>query len=154
MKQTYEYLDSNIAIQVYKFRDRKFQMYPPHNITHKLTTLSTEYTISLAVAGFKRDELSVELDERILTISGGDINTPCWHASIDIDPRIIDTLYSGISTRPFDISFFLGVGVEINNVKLLDGILTVYLIKPQLVASLRRVYCIDVGDDAPKHQTQ
>ncbi len=146
MSQTYEWLDSNIATQVYKFKDKKYQTYPPHNITHKVIATSDEYSISFAVAGLKHNELFVEQDEDILTISGGDINTVCWHSSFDVDPRVVDILHSGISTRPFNISFMLGIGVEVNKVTLLDGILTVNLVKTRPDAAPKRVFNIEVRD--------
>jgi molecular chaperone IbpA len=41
--------------------------YPPHNI---LKTGETDYLIELAVAGFSREELSIEVKDRTLTVTG------------------------------------------------------------------------------------
>lgn len=42
--------------------------YPPHNI---IKASETDYLIELAIAGFTKDEISVEVKDRTLTVTGG-----------------------------------------------------------------------------------
>jgi len=89
--------------------------YPPHNII-KLN--ETNYEIELAVAGFKRDELTVELNETELKITGekSDKSTPTY-------------LYRGLAFRSFVKSLHLAEHIEVKDVTLNDGILTISLEK-------------------------
>jgi molecular chaperone IbpA len=89
--------------------------YPPHNII-KLD--ETNYEIELAVAGFKRDELTVELNETELKITGekSDKSTPTY-------------LYRGLAFRSFVKSLHLAEHIEVKDVTLNDGILTISLEK-------------------------
>lgn len=89
--------------------------YPPHNII-KLD--ETNYEIELAVAGFKRDELTVELIETELKITGekSDKSTPTY-------------LHRGLAFRSFVKSLHLAEHIEVKDVALDDGILTISLEK-------------------------
>ena len=63
--------------------------YPPHNI---IRTSETDYLIELAVAGFSRDELSIEVKDRTLTVIGDHVS------------KGREFIHRGISTH--DIIFF------------------------------------------------
>ena len=71
--------------------------YPPHNI---LRTGETEYLIELAVAGFSKDELTIEVKDRTLTILGE-------HAS-----KGREYIHRGISTKKFKRTFRLSEHVK------------------------------------------
>ena len=86
--------------------------YPPHNI---LKTSDTEYLIELAVAGFSKEELSVEVKERTLTVTGE-------HQS-----KGREYIHRGISTKKFKRTFRLSEHVHVNGADLQDGVLSVEL---------------------------
>ena len=86
--------------------------YPPHNI---LRTGETEYLIELAVAGFSKDELTIEVKDRTLTILGE-------HAS-----KGREYIHRGISTKKFKRTFRLSEHVNVNGADLVDGVLSIEL---------------------------
>jgi molecular chaperone IbpA len=91
--------------------------YPPYNIVQ---INEDEYMISLAVAGFGLDNLSVTKDKKFLIIEGKEYQSD----SKKIEPNY---LHKGISNRDFRREFQLADHVEISNAHLELGILSVYL---------------------------
>ena len=85
--------------------------YPPHNIV-KID--EEKFLIELAVAGFTKDDIGLEVKDGILKIKG----------SIESDER--DYAWKGISSRKFEKSFRLSEFVVIDGADLKDGILVVY----------------------------
>ena len=88
--------------------------YPPYNIAQ---INEDEYMISLAVAGFGMDNLSIEKDGNILTIDGtspkGDEN--------------VNYLHKGIGGRNFRREFTLADHVEVEGANLELGMLNIHL---------------------------
>ena len=86
--------------------------YQPHNV---VKYDGMKYDIELAVAGFKKEDISIELKEHVLTIKG------------DREPRREQDKYvhKGISGRKFLKSFRLSEYAEVSGADLTDGILTV-----------------------------
>ena len=91
--------------------------YPPYNIVQ---INEDEYMISLAVAGFGLDNLSVTKDKKFLIIEGKEYQT-------DSEKIVPNYLHKGISNRDFRREFQLADHVEISNAHLELGILSVYL---------------------------
>jgi len=91
--------------------------YPPYNIVQ---INEDEYMISLAVAGFGLDNLSVTKDKKFLIIEGKEYQVD----SEKIEPNY---LHKGISNRDFRREFQLADHVEISNAHLELGILSVHL---------------------------
>jgi molecular chaperone IbpA len=91
--------------------------YPPYNIVQ---INEDEYMISLAVAGFGLDNLSVTKDKKFLIIEGKEYQP-------DSDKIVPNYLHKGISNRDFRREFQLADHVEISNAHLELGILSVYL---------------------------
>ena len=90
--------------------------YPPHNVVkHE----DDRFEIAIAVAGFNEKDLFVEQNENILTIASKDV---------DLNGNK-EYLHKGIATRKFKKAFTLGEYVEVQEVALVDGILSVYLEK-------------------------
>lgn len=88
--------------------------YPPFNIE---LTQPGLYTITLAVAGFREDEIAITLEDRQLVIRGQ-----------QVDPgseRVF--LHRGIANRQFRRVFALAEGVEVTGAGLANGLLTVTL---------------------------
>jgi len=91
--------------------------YPPYNIVQ---INEDEYAISLAVAGFGLDNLSVTKDKNFLIIEGKEYQS-------DSEKIVPTYLHKGISNRDFRREFQLADHVEISNAHLELGILSVYL---------------------------
>jgi molecular chaperone IbpA len=91
--------------------------YPPYNIVQ---INDDEYTISLAVAGFGLDNLSVTKDKNFLIIEGKEYQS-------DSEKIVPNYLHKGISNRDFRREFQLADHVEISNAHLELGILSVHL---------------------------
>ena len=92
--------------------------YPPYNI---VKTGANTYNVEVALAGFSRDDVSVEFAEGILTIKSKDKTVS---EKQDADSDII---HKGISKRYFSKSFTVSDDVEIKGAELKDGLLTVSL---------------------------
>ncbi len=90
--------------------------YPPYNIEK---TADDAYRISIAVAGFSEDELSVEVKENALVVSA--------KKAKDETPR--NYLHRGIATRAFDRSFQLADHVRVSGATHKDGMLHIDLIR-------------------------
>ena len=86
--------------------------YPPHNI---LKTGETDYLIELAVAGFSREELDVEVKDRTLTVTGEHVS------------KGREYIHRGISTKKFKRAFRLSEHVQVHGADFKDGILSVEL---------------------------
>lgn len=93
--------------------------YPPYNIKK---TDENKYVIEVAVAGFGKQDIEVEINDGTLVIKG--------NTSLDTltkDGTDITYLYKGIAERAFTRTFKLADTVEIKNAELLNGILKVWL---------------------------
>lgn len=86
--------------------------YPPHNI---IKDEDMKYRIEIATAGFKEEELSVELKDGILEVNG------------DHTPRGLEFIHKGISTRKFHRSFRLSEYTQVTGASLENGILAIHL---------------------------
>lgn len=95
------------------------QNYPPFNIEHIEGEESNEILITLAVAGFAKEELNVEQHDQKLTVSGK-------KAQAEGD-ETRNFVHRGISTRAFHQSFRLHEFLEITDVTLDAGLLTISL---------------------------
>jgi molecular chaperone IbpA len=92
--------------------------YPPHNI---INNGDGTHTIELAIAGYKKDDLLITLEGRELCIAGDQTNR------IGSDETAKAFKQRGISARKFKQRFTLADNVEVSDVILEDGILSVQL---------------------------
>lgn len=104
--------------------------YPPYNIEHVGTD---GLRITLAVAGFSDDDLSVVVEDRQLIIRG---------QQADDEERVY--LHRGIAARQFQRSFVLAEGIEITGASLDSGLLHIDLMRPR-IESRQRVIKIETG---------
>jgi molecular chaperone IbpA len=88
--------------------------YPPYNIER---TDDNAYRIDIAVAGFKSDELTIEVKENLLTVQGR-------KSASDETKRY---LYRGLAERGFERRFQLADYVVVTEAQLADGLLSVSL---------------------------
>lgn len=88
--------------------------YPPFNIEQ---TSQRSYRITLAVAGFSEDDLSITVEDRQLVIKG--------RQKENTGDRIF--LHRGIAARQFQRSFVLAEGVDVGDAIIENGLLHVDL---------------------------
>jgi molecular chaperone IbpA len=91
------------------------QGYPPYNIER---SDENNYRVTLAVAGFAEKDLSVDVKDRVLTVSGKREETTKGRT---------DYLHQGIAGRAFERSFQLAEHVEVKGARLENGLLHVDL---------------------------
>ena len=94
----------------------KVDNYPPHNI---IQYDENHHAIEIAIAGFAEDELSIELKDNILTVTGEQ----------EPQAQLEGTVYihKGISNRDFTRTFTLAEHVEVKSATVKNGILTIDL---------------------------
>jgi len=112
------------------------QSYPPYNIER---VTDDEYRITMAVAGFKEDELTVEVKETTLTVTG---------AKADADEQNENMLYRGIAARAFERRFQLADHVFVTGAALDHGLLHVTLKREVPEAMKPRTIQIEGGTKA------
>jgi len=100
--------------------------YPPYNIEQ---TSETSYRITLAVAGFGEDDLSITVEDRQLVIRG--------RQDEDTGDRVF--LHRGIAARQFQRSFVLADGVEVGEAIMENGLLHVDLTRAQPETVVQRI---------------
>jgi molecular chaperone IbpA len=89
--------------------------YPPYNIER---LGEDRYQISLAVAGFRPDELSITAEQNVLMVEGR-----------KTDKEQHEYLYQGISARPFKRQFNLADYVQVANAAFDNGLLRIELVR-------------------------
>lgn len=96
--------------------------YPPYNIERlpREDDLPERLRITLAVAGFSRDQLAITLEEGQLVIRGR-----------QQDDRERQFLHRGIAARQFQRAFLLAEGMQVLGADLADGLLSVDLARPE-----------------------
>ena len=92
--------------------------YPPYNIER---TGENAYRISIAVAGFTDQELSIEAKEQTLTVRGDKRPEPA--------PAKPEFLYQGIAARAFERRFQLADHVTVQGARLEHGLLHIDLVR-------------------------
>jgi molecular chaperone IbpA len=92
------------------------QGYPPYNIERND---ENNYRVTLAVAGFAEKDLSVDVKDRVLTVTG--------RREAEASDRQNPLLYQGIAGRSFERSFQLAEHVEVKAARLENGLLHVDL---------------------------
>ena len=89
--------------------------YPPYNIER---TCEDRYRISLALAGFSPDEVSITAEQNVLTVEGA-----------KSQKAETEYLYQGISARPFRRIFNLADYVQVKDASFEDGLLKIELVR-------------------------
>lgn len=105
--------------------------YPPYNIERLIGSSDRGDTlrITLAVAGFTRDQLEVTLEEKQLVIRGRQTE----------EDRDRHFLHRGIAARQFQRAFVLAEGIEVIGAELKDGLLSIDLARPEPERIIRRI---------------
>lgn len=92
--------------------------YPPYNIER---TGENTYRITMAVAGFDEQELSIESQANVLTVKG--------EKAEDDTAEDSEFLYRGIAKRAFERRFQLADHVEVQSASLKTGLLHIDLVR-------------------------
>jgi HSP20 family molecular chaperone IbpA len=108
--------------------------YPPYNIEQ---TGPGALRITLAVAGFAEDQLSVTIESNQLVVRG--------KQDADGGERVF--LHRGIAARQFQRSFVLADGIEVGSASLEQGLLHIDMARPQVEAMVRSVKITTGSDD-------
>jgi HSP20 family molecular chaperone IbpA len=111
--------------------------YPPYNVERiGVQNGSGELLrITLAVAGFTRNQLEVTLEDSQLTVRGK-----------QQEDKSREFLYRGIAARQFSRTFVLADGIEVKSADLANGLLAIDL---QRLEPERSVRMIEIGDRKP-----
>ena len=99
--------------------------YPPYNVEQ---TGPDSLRITLAVAGFSKDELSVSVEDDELSIAG---------KQVDDADRVY--IHRGIAARQFQRRFVLAQGIEVQGATLDNGLLHIDLVRPEIEAHSRTI---------------
>ena len=106
--------------------------YPPHNMVQ---IDEDNFLIEIAVAGFKHENLDIQLKDSILTVTGKKEDTRTYS-------------HKGISSREFIRTFTLGEHVQVNGADLEDGILAIKL--ERVIPEEERPRKIEIGTETKK----
>jgi molecular chaperone IbpA len=102
--------------------------YPPHNI---VKYSDSEYAIEVAVAGFSKDEITVEVDQDQLVVRG---------VQTTKEDSTKEYLHRGLASRDFEQSYTLAEYMEVKDAEVKDGMLIISIerivpesLKPRLI---------------------
>ena len=104
--------------------------YPPYNI-ERIDSGNQDgdaLRITLAVAGFSRDDLEITLEDSQLTIAGR-----------QSDEKERDFLHRGIAARQFQRTFVLADGMEVKGADMENGLLSIDLVRPEPTRIARNI---------------
>jgi HSP20 family molecular chaperone IbpA len=99
--------------------------YPPYNIEQ---VGEYGFRITLALAGFRKENIVISLENNQLTIRGKQ----------EADPNAV-YIYRGIATRQFIRTFVLADGVEIKDAEFDNGLLHINLLRIRAKSSVRNI---------------
>ena len=104
--------------------------YPPYNIERlaRDTQKPERLRITLAVAGFTRDQLEVSIEENQLVIRGR-----------QQDDKSRQYLHRGIAARQFQRTFVLAEGMEVLGADMKNGLLEIDLARPEPERLVKKV---------------
>jgi molecular chaperone IbpA len=105
--------------------------YPPYNIER---ADDDHYRITLALAGFSTDEVTITAEQNVLTVEGSKAQKP-----------ETEYLYQGISARPFRRQFNLADYVQVKGASFDDGLLKIDLVREVPEAMKPRRIAINAG---------
>ena len=88
------------------------KLYPPHNVVKHD---DVNFTVELALAGYSKDDLTVEVKDGILVVTG------------DKSSEEREYLHRGISSKKFTRTFWLSEHVVVSGADFVDGLLVIDL---------------------------
>jgi len=110
--------------------------YPPYNIER---TSEDHYQISLALAGFTSDDVTITAEQNVITVEG--------RKTDKAEQSDHQYLYRGISARPFRRAFNLADHMQVKGAFWADGLLKIELVRNVPEAMKPRRIAVNVGND-------
>ena len=102
--------------------------YPPYNIERVSQAGGELLRITIAVAGFAREDLEITVEDNQLSIKG------CIK-----DESAREFLHRGIAGRQFHRAFVLADGMDVTDAKLVNGLLVINLKRPDPSSVIRHI---------------
>jgi molecular chaperone IbpA len=109
--------------------------YPPYNVEKHG---ENHYRIVVAAAGFQDEDLELQVERGVLTVSGGKRERGAENVSY---------LYQGIAQRAFKLSFRLADHIEVKGANLVNGLLNIEL--ERIVPEEAKAKRIPIGNQRP-----
>jgi len=109
--------------------------YPPYNVEKHG---EDHYRIVVAAAGFQDEDLELQVERGVLTVSGGKRERGAENVSY---------LYQGIAQRAFKLSFRLADHIEVKGANLVNGLLNIEL--ERIVPEEAKAKRIPIGSQRP-----
>ena len=144
----YKYQEDQFAVGFDRIFDRLHNLntvqlkqgnYPPYNIIKKGDNL---YEVEIAVAGFLKSEITIQLEDGVMTVTGK--REP---ANEDID-----FIHKGIAERDFTRKFTLSDTIEVRGADLNSGILSIML--ENVIPEHKKPRTIAIGDSEAQLLTE
>ncbi len=99
--------------------------YPPYDILH---LGDDRLRITLAVAGFRGDQLAAQVENNLLTVSGN-----------QNDDQSREYIHKGIAARQFQRTFVLADGIQVLDAWLESGLLHIDLMRPKPNSAVKKI---------------
>ena len=112
--------------------EKSVNHYPPHNI---IKTDENKYVVELAVAGFTKDDITVEVKENTLTIKGQKVE----------GTSDLTYIHRGIGTRDFTKTITISDTMKVHGAEFKDGILRVGI--ENVIPEERKPRKIEIGNE-------
>lgn len=109
--------------------------YPPYNVEKHA---DDEYRIVIAAAGFQDQDLELQVERGVLTVTGGKRENSAENVTY---------LYQGIAQRSFKLSFRLADHIEVKAANLVNGLLNIDLVR--IVPEEAKAKRIPIGSARP-----
>ena len=109
----------------------KIPTYPPYNI-RKVD--ENKYVIEIAVAGFAKQDIEIEMQDGTLTIKG----------QTDAVETPEEYIFKGIADRAFTRKFTLADSVEVKNADMINGLLKIWI--ERFIPEEKKSKKINIGD--------
>ena len=113
--------------------ERHSSNYPPYNI-HKLN--ENDYKIEIALAGYSKDDIELELRENTLTVRNKKKEKV-------VNEEGNGVIHKGISTRHFERSFTISEDIKVKNAELKNGLLNIDL--ERIIPEEKKSRLIDIN---------
>src|SRR5690242_4457725 len=114
--------------------------YPPFDLIKKG---ENDYSIQLAVAGFKPDEIDITAQQNVLIVSG--------RKADEAEEKGADFIYRGIANRSFERRFALADHIQVKGADLKDGLLSIELVRE--IPEAMKPKKINIGGSERKGET-
>ena len=119
--------------RVLESTERHNSNYPPYNI-HKIN--ENEFKIEVALAGYSKDYIELELKDRTLTVRNKKTEKI-------VNENTNGMIHKGISTRQFERAFTISEDIKVKNAELKNGLLNIDL--ERIIPDEKKARLISIG---------